>query len=131
MPGAPEVPMPGAPEVPVSVTPSILTRDQLSEINRLKSLGYTDAVAKSAVLGKLEEEGMGLTPAGGIGELPTDSDISLEDMEAARKAQLDIRRPPTHPLLSKEPSPFTAAQMIDDPQGRNWALAAGDRARAR
>jgi hypothetical protein len=123
-------PMPGAPEVPVSVTPSILTRDQLSEINRLKSLGYTDAVAKSAVLGKLEEEGMGLTPAGGIGELPTDSDISLEDMEAARKAQLDIRRPPTHPLLSKEPSPFTAAQMIDDPQGRNWALAAGDRARA-
>ena len=104
--------------IPSVITPSpthwILTEDQLKLVDELEGLGYKRQDAKDAVLGNLEKDRKGLTPAGGVGELPIfknpetgeeyQTSISAERAKAIREEGLDISKVPTHPFLNMKPN---------------------------
>ena len=113
-----------------------------------KGFGVDPDTARAVAKGTLPEDS-GLTPSGVLGILPTESKvvqdpvtkewIRTEEQVAPLTREESLRNlgiqqgsmVPTHPLLSSEPLPFTAEQLIGDAQGRNWALADEERARAR
>ena len=123
-------------------------REDKSFTDAFKGFGVDPDTARAVAKGTLPE-GRGLTPSGVLGILPTESKVvqdpvtkewirTEEQVDPLTREEslrnLGIQRGsmvPTHPLLSSEPLPFTAEQLIGDAQGRNWALADEERARAR